>query len=271
MTTTPLTGSDEELAGILATTYACTRAWEAWGYGTMTEEDFIPAAESVYAGQLTEWRDAAVAAAVTQRLAQLTDLIPGPCPPPDIAGGFDVCPYHPDGTWPCPPTVAAWLVRGLDPDTERSRIIAEIRRREELGGVLLQWRDMAVFAAVAAANSEAQFIPWPLVHAGDLVLVDGVLETVDVISYDPPADEAVQVQFRGWTEVTCMTASRLAAVRRPGIRSEVGNRIDQLIGWAKSGRTEDYYLMDAENVDRMRDDILNVVFGQRAAAPKGEQ
>jgi hypothetical protein len=45
---------------------------------------------------------------------------------------------------------------------------------------------------------------------------------------------------------------------------ELPGRIDQLIGWAKSGKVngkdgEDYYLMSAENVDRLRDDIIAAV------------
>ena len=36
----------------------------------------------------------------------------------------------------------------------------------------------------------------------------------------------------------------------------LAGRIDQIIGWAKSGIRGEYYLMDRENVDTMRDDIL---------------
>ena len=45
--------------------------------------------------------------------------------------------------------------------------------------------------------------------------------------------------------------------------SGLAGSIDQIIGWAKagvrSGAGVDYYLMDRENVDRMRDDILAAV------------
>jgi hypothetical protein len=59
------TGSDAELDDLLGVRngiYACTRAWEAWSIGTMTEDDFIPAAEADVRADLIAWRDAAVAA-----------------------------------------------------------------------------------------------------------------------------------------------------------------------------------------------------------------
>lgn len=66
---TDFTGTDEELATILDGTYACTRVWEAWfpPYETMTEEDFIPAADTDVRGDLIAWRDAAVASALAAR------------------------------------------------------------------------------------------------------------------------------------------------------------------------------------------------------------
>ena len=39
----------------------------------------------------------------------------------------------------------------------------------------------------------------------------------------------------------------------------LAGRIDQIIGWAKSGIRGEYYLMDRENVDTMRDDILRAM------------
>lgn len=56
--------SDAELDRLLADVYACTRVWEAWSYGTMTEADFEPAAETDIREALIAWRDAAVAAAM---------------------------------------------------------------------------------------------------------------------------------------------------------------------------------------------------------------
>ena len=41
-----------------------------------------------------------------------------PCPPPDIAGGYDMCPCGDGCSWPCPTTRAAWIARGLDPDEQ---------------------------------------------------------------------------------------------------------------------------------------------------------
>jgi hypothetical protein len=47
-------------------------------------------------------------------------------------------------------------------------------------------------------------------------------------------------------------------------RVEIADRIDQVIGWAKDGAGEDWYRMDREKVDRMRDDILSYAFGEPA-------
>jgi len=52
------------------------------------------------------------------RLAKIAKLLPGPCPPPDIAGGFDLCPCRSGGAWPCDATRAAWLAMGIDEDAE---------------------------------------------------------------------------------------------------------------------------------------------------------
>lgn len=60
-------GADAELAEVLRDVYVCTRLWEAWQVGTMTEGDFDPAAESI-GGDLTAWRDAAVREALAAGL-----------------------------------------------------------------------------------------------------------------------------------------------------------------------------------------------------------
>jgi len=39
----------------------------------------------------------------------------------------------------------------------------------------------------------------------------------------------------------------------------LADKFDQVIGWAKSGKTTSAYIMDREAVDRMRDDLLIVV------------
>jgi hypothetical protein len=51
------------------------------------------------------------------------DALP-PCPAPAIAEGFDSCEH---GAWPCRLTTLAWQIRGLDPDKEQARIVAEAR------------------------------------------------------------------------------------------------------------------------------------------------
>lgn len=47
------------------------------------------------------------------RLDQIARLI-HPCPAPDVANGYDLCPVHPRSSWPCNSTKAAWLARGID-------------------------------------------------------------------------------------------------------------------------------------------------------------
>jgi hypothetical protein len=38
----------------LIATYACTRVWEAWGVGTMTEDDFVPLSECEFTDELAD-------------------------------------------------------------------------------------------------------------------------------------------------------------------------------------------------------------------------
>ena len=46
-TPTPQGELEDALAAVAADdTFVCTRVWEAWGYGTMTADDFTPLAES---------------------------------------------------------------------------------------------------------------------------------------------------------------------------------------------------------------------------------
>gem|GEM_PF-5528441 len=48
----------EQIANLVRThltsIYACTRVWEAWQVGTMTEDDFIPASEIEMADEIAE-------------------------------------------------------------------------------------------------------------------------------------------------------------------------------------------------------------------------
>jgi hypothetical protein len=69
------TGTDTELDYILGDTYACTRVWEAWQVGTMTEDDFQAVTETEIAGDLIAWRDAAVAAERERWLASETESV----------------------------------------------------------------------------------------------------------------------------------------------------------------------------------------------------
>ena len=75
---------------------------------------------------------AALAGAAAWTVAEVTgadDAIAAllvPCPPPDVAAGFDRCPCGHHGSWPCPTTRAAWLARGIDPDAEVGRVMADV-------------------------------------------------------------------------------------------------------------------------------------------------
>lgn len=42
-------------------------------------------------------------------------------------------------------------------------------------------------------------------------------------------------------------------------KTELAVKLDQLWGWAKAGKTEEYYLMDIENVDTFTNDVLKLV------------
>jgi len=57
-----------------------------------------------------------------------------PCPAPDIAAGSCMCPCGLGCCWPCPATTAAWLARGLDPDAETNRAIAQVFAASQHGG-----------------------------------------------------------------------------------------------------------------------------------------
>lgn len=49
-----------------------------------------------------------------------------PCPPPDIAHGWDLCPHG--EKWPCKATKAAWQLRGLDPDQQIVTVLDDVMR-----------------------------------------------------------------------------------------------------------------------------------------------
>lgn len=73
-----------------------------------------------------------------------------PCDPPTVMDGWDTCEQH-AAAWPCPRTVLAWRLRGLDPDTQRPRVLAE------------QWAD--------ALATIARLSPSEVWHTGDRVRV----------------------------------------------------------------------------------------------------
>lgn len=106
--------------------------------------------------------------------------------------------------------------------------------------------------------------------------LDGVL--------DPAAGSRIEVALIAWRDAAVDTAQRATAAARAAQTERdravpaaqlLAGRIDQLIGWAKSGKLRDrddpdveYYLMDVENVDPLRDHILHAVAdcGYRAVA-----
>jgi len=55
--------------------YHCTRVWEAWNYGTMSESDFIPAGESSLAGEIADEILSTAVAALIAREAEQDKLI----------------------------------------------------------------------------------------------------------------------------------------------------------------------------------------------------
>jgi hypothetical protein len=65
------------------------------------------------------------------RLTVIADLL-RPCPPPDLAGGYDMCPCGYGGSWPCSVTRAAWIARGLNPETEIDKVITQVRAECEV-------------------------------------------------------------------------------------------------------------------------------------------
>jgi hypothetical protein len=58
---------------------------------------------------------------------ELIATLINPCPAPDIAAGYEMCPCGHGCSWPCPATQAAWLARGLDPGTEIHAVITRTR------------------------------------------------------------------------------------------------------------------------------------------------
>lgn len=55
----------------MTSVYHCTRVWEAWSYGTMSESDFKPADESSLAGEIADEILSTAVAALIARNAEL--------------------------------------------------------------------------------------------------------------------------------------------------------------------------------------------------------
>jgi hypothetical protein len=75
------------------------------------------------------WQQAAALNAGLRTGRELLRLIADlaePCPPPDLLGGWDMCPCGRGVSWPCDHTRVAWLARGLDPDLEARQIVRAI-------------------------------------------------------------------------------------------------------------------------------------------------
>jgi hypothetical protein len=66
-------GTDADLDTILDGEFACTRVWEAWQVGTMTQDDFTPMAETEIVSDLLAWRDAAVHAAIERAVQRFRE------------------------------------------------------------------------------------------------------------------------------------------------------------------------------------------------------
>jgi hypothetical protein len=81
------------------------------------------------------------------------------------------------------------------------------------------------------------------------------------LDHDGP--DELKAEAERWLER--FVASLGAVLPDPKRRREIADRIDQIIGWAKDGRGDDYYVMDREKVDRMREDIITYAF--REAGP----
>jgi len=82
--------------------------------------------------------------------------------------------------------------------------------------------------------------PTPKPAEGELEAMTGVIDT-------------------GRRKVAGPLASQSKIAIEDYIQREVKLRIDQIIGWAKSGKSANSYSMDIENVDRMSLDIMGAI------------
>ncbi|MFF9908785.1 hypothetical protein ACF1HU_35895 [Streptomyces olivaceus] len=67
-----------------------------------------------------------------ERLATIAELIT-PCPPPDVANGYDMCLCGAGVVWPCNTTKAAWLAGGHDVAQKVRALMDEAMRAASFG------------------------------------------------------------------------------------------------------------------------------------------
>lgn len=143
-------GTDNQIHDLLYGEYACTRSWEAWQYGTMTEADFTPMGETEIVGDLLAWRDAALAVP-GERIAAAMQLhrsgAYGKCMA--CSEGYECGDWAPD--WPC----ETWLALE-SPDDRAAREAEESREaREKAMKAAIEQRD-ALVTELAQARAETK-------------------------------------------------------------------------------------------------------------------
>lgn len=60
--------------------------------------------------------------------AEIAELLPGECPAPDVHAGQDLCPWHPEQSWPCNLTKAYWLATGVDRAKRTRQMLDELAK-----------------------------------------------------------------------------------------------------------------------------------------------
>lgn len=76
ITPTPSDAREElrdKVANLLADDYACTRVWEAWQVGTMTQDDFEPLSETERADEIVALFDTLLAKKVREALQSILE------------------------------------------------------------------------------------------------------------------------------------------------------------------------------------------------------
>lgn len=95
--------------------------------------------------------------------------------------------------------------------------------------------------------------------SGNSAEADALKAIADVLENDNwshDSDELARAVYEiARPHIEAAERERIAAL----LPHRVGSRIDQLIGWAKADKRRGYYAMAVENVDRMRNDVLEAV------------